>query len=220
MKLENILPIAAPAPPALVMGALLYKEIIAALSPDWWHVAFIAAALGVVGMIGAEMYSYKQAAIAFAEGEQGATVAALIGGLITSALIVFAIWNSGENARPLIASVIIAIVAYMVLSVRDYLARKRGQARQTQDAELATIGATIRLTNAQARLAKAGGGVQLSSPRNGQNGQTGQPRIVADSPKVAAIKSFWRDNPNASLRDCAAACNCSPETARKWKAEQ
>ncbi len=129
MKFENVLPVIAPAPPAVVIGIRLYDEIIKASSPDWWIIASLAACLGMVGIIGAEMYSYKQAAIAFAEGERKPAILAFIGGLICSILVIFAIYTS-ENSRPLVTAVVVAIVAYIIKAISDYIATTRKKRAQ------------------------------------------------------------------------------------------
>ena len=213
MKFENWIPIFAPMPPAVVIGLQLYDEVMrAAHSPEWWWLASIAAVLGVVGTIGAEMLSYKYALQAWAERERGAAALAFGLALIVSGLIIWAVWRT-DDSRPLVVAVLVAIVAYVVSAIRQYIDTKRARREENTDRQLKVMDEQRKLVNAQARLAKAGGHpVQMS---NGQNGQTGQ--ITQESEKVKRVKEYWKANPKASLRDCAKACECSPETARKWK---
>jgi hypothetical protein len=214
MKLENLIPIFAPMPPAVVIGLQLYDEVmVAAHDPAWAWLATIAAVLGTVGTIGAEMFAYKYALQAWAEREKGAAAMAFGLALIVSALIVWAVWSSPDS-RPLVVAVLVAIVAYIISAIRDYITAKRARREEQSDRQLAMLDEQRKLTNAQARLAKANGGVQSVHFSTGQNGQQA---IKEESDKVRRVKAYWKGNPDASLRDCAAACECSPETARKWK---
>jgi MFS family permease len=222
MKIENWIPIFAPAPPAVVIGLQLYNEVVKAAHADWWWLAGIAAILGVVGTIGAEMLSYKEALRALAEREIGAAITALIGGIVTSGLIIWAIWRT-DDSRPLVVAVVVAIVAYLIAGVRTYTDDKKSRRQGVQDNNIRQMEAQAALEKERAKIAAAqarrakfenSGGVQLST---GQNGQTGQQATKKESDKVIRIKAYWKANPTATLRDCAAACECSPETARQWK---
>jgi len=220
MKPENLLPIAAPAPPAVIMGIMLYNEIIGASSPAWWAIAGIASLLGVVGMIGVEMYSYKQTMIAFARRETPAMIAALLGALLTSGLIIAAIYRS-ENSRPLVASVLIAIVGYIALSVRDYMATRQqaqnehvAEANRETDNQIRLLDAQRRLTNAEARRGKVSSGRPVLS--TGQTGQTGQ----LDKAILKIARDWFAAHPGASARDWLRDPSCpvkSPTTASNYK---
>jgi hypothetical protein len=216
MSIEKYIPIFAPMPPAVVIGLQLYDEVMhAAHDPAWWWLASIAAAFGVVGTIGAEMFAYKYALQAWAEREKGAALVAAALGLVVSGLIIWTVWRT-DDSRPLVVAVLVAIAAYIVSAIKDFVEAKRANREEQTDRQVRLMDEQRKLTNAQARLAKAGGNVQsLSTGQNGQNGQTA--KITEKTEKVKRIEQYWKANPTASLRDCAAACECSPETARKWK---
>jgi hypothetical protein len=133
MKFENLLPFFAPAPAGVVIGIRLYAEIMTAIggtpSIIWQIIAFAAAFVGCMAMILAEMYSYKQAALALAEQEIGAAVLAFVLSLVCSGLIVYAVYTS-EDSRPLISAVAIAIIAYAVTAIKDFRARKNQKKAQ------------------------------------------------------------------------------------------
>jgi hypothetical protein len=221
MKFENILPIIAPAPPAVVIGIRLYEEIIHASSLDWWPVASLAAFLGMVGIIGAEMYSYKQAAIAFAEGERNPAILAFLGGLLCSGLVIYAIYTS-ENSKPLVTAVIVAIVGYVVKAITDYIATMRAkrakeyaQSCQTKsmdnDADIRKREIDLQIAReerlralADARSAKTASGGQSANVRRTATGQ----RTALDPVKLRDTVAYLKQRPDpvaVSVRDLESA---------------
>jgi hypothetical protein len=217
MKFENILPIIAPAPPAVVIGIRLYEEIIHASSLDWWPVASLAAFLGMVGIIGAEMYSYKQAAIAFAEGERNPAILAFLGGLLCSGLVIYAIYTS-ENSKPLVTAVIVAIVGYVVKAITDYIATMRtkrakeyAQRSMDNDADIRKREIDLQIAReerlralADARSAKTASG---GHPANVRRTATGQ-RTALDPVKLRDTVAYLKQRPDpvaVSVRDLESA---------------
>jgi hypothetical protein len=154
MKFENLIPIFAPAPPAVIIGLQLYDEVIKAAHAEWWWLAGIAAILGMVGTIGAEMLSYKEALRALAEREIGAALTALAGGVITSGLIIWTIWRT-DDSRPLVMAVVVAIVAYLIAGVRTYTDGKRSRRQGAQDNSIRQIEAQTALEKERAKIAAA-----------------------------------------------------------------
>jgi len=224
MKFETLLPIFAPAPAGLVIAIRLYQEILAAVGVNdvfWQGIAAVGATVGMVGMIGAEMYAYKQAGIAIAERQVGAAVVAFVAAVVCSTLIIWAI-GTGANTRPLIVAVIIAIAAYVVLAVRDFMARKKA-IKQDQAARVdAQNGQVLELekqktkqANAAARLAKAQGGAAVVRPVSIEHTEQ-----VLDEKTLSHARIFFTANPKASARAWLKSDGCpvkSPETASKYR---
>lgn len=221
LKIENLLPIFAPMPPAVVIGAQLYAEVINATSAAWWPIAGLAATLGTVGTIGAEMYSYKMALRALAEREKGAFIAAIIGAFITSGLIIWAVWRS-DSSRPLVVAVAVAIVAYMISGLQDYLTAKNKRRQSTADNTLAQLAAQAELekqrakiASAQARQAKAEH--SNSFVRANTNTRTVEQNSRAlGADKIAEIREYQKANPDKTVREAAAACGVSVGSVAKY----
>lgn len=224
MKLETLLPIAAPTPAGLVIAIRLYQEILAAVGTHdivWQVIATIGAGVGCIGMIGAEMYAYKQAGLALAERQVGAAIAALVAALVCSSLIVWSI-GTGDNTRPLISAVIVAIAAYVVLALRDFLARKKS-IKQDQYARvdeqnkqvLALEKQKTNQANAAARLAKVQGGQVLAVQAIHEQRERVNSRAFPPE-KISEIRAYRQANPNAPVRQVAAACGVSVGSAAKY----
>lgn len=223
MKIENLFPIFAPMPPAVVIGAHLYKEVIAATSAEWWIVASAAALFGTIGTIGAEMYSYKMALRALAEREKGAFFVALFGALVTSGLITWAVWRS-DDSRPLVVAVAVAIVAYMISGLQDYLTTKNKRRQATTDNTLAQLAAQAELekqrakiASAQARQAKAEAGQVSTGQRKVSTVSTMDTRQALKPEVLQAVKAHIEANQGCSDRDIAKAVKISPTTAGKYR---
>jgi hypothetical protein len=215
MNIEKYIPILAPMPPAVVIGLQLYDEVMAAANhPDWWWLATVAAFFGVVGTIGAEMIAYKYALQAWAEREKFAAFIAMMLGLFVSALIIWAVWRT-DDSRPLVVAVLVAIAAYVVSAIRQYVEAKRARREEQTDRQVQLLNEQRKLTNAQARLAKAGHVVApaVRAVREQDEHQTN--RLNAEL--LARVRAYLEQHPGASIRETGAACGIkSSSTAKKY----
>ena len=221
MKFETFLPIFAPAPAGMVIAIRLYQEILSAVGTHdqpWPFLAGLCAIVGMIGMIGAEMYAYKQAGIAIAERQMAAAVVALLAAVVCSLLIIWAI-GTGANTRPLIIAVIIAIAAYVVLAVKDYRVRKNA-VRQDAIARVDTQNEQVlqlerqktNQANAAVRLAKAGS-APVQAVRDVRE-QTNSRSLALE--KVEEIRAYQTANPTKTVRDVSAACGVSVGSVQKY----
>lgn len=228
MKIESILPVIAPAPPAVVVGMQLYQEVLAVSPANWWPLAAFAAFLGAVGTIGAEMMAYKMALRALGDGQRGAFWVGLAGALVTSGLIVWVVWRS-DDSRPLVAGVLVAVVAYMVSGLGDYLTARREQAQVQADGALALLQAQAdvereraKTARAQARAARFANGVrgvrEQGRPVHEQGESVREPgRRGMPAEKIAEIRAYWDAHPQATVREVAGACQVSVGSAAKFR---
>ena len=226
MKLDAMLPIAAPAPAGLIIGIHLYKETLSQVGQvpsEWgWFVssmAFIFAAAGCVGMIGAEITAYKQAGIALAENQKGAAVIAVLAGFVCSAFVIWAVWT-GDSARAVVGSVIVSIMGYVALASRDFLARRRGVMQNTEtsaDKDKAFTLAMEKQKTAQeqaaARKAKAES-VQAAPVQAVHANKTVNKAFTPE--KIAEIREYQAAHPNDGVREVAAACGVSVGSVVKY----
>lgn len=211
MKLETFLPIAAPAPAGLIIGIRLYNATmnnIGAVPSEYFgpvtSLVGIVAALGCVGMIGAEITAYKQAGIALAENQKKAAGIALLAGVVCSALVVWAV--SGPKSEAVISAVVISIMGYIALASRDFLARRRGVVAQATDATdkgnafvLALEQEKTKQKRAEARAAKV-----PNAPNVLPN--TPNKKQTFDLVLLNKVRTFLQSDPSASVRDVCAAC--------------
>ncbi len=205
-------PYGAGSPPALVLALNLYKSILTATSADMWPLAALTAVLGVIFTIAIEAGTYKALALAFASREWKAAFIAAAGALTVTALIIFGVY-SGAGTRALITSSVVMVAGYLVIMLNTYMIERKAERVQADTTSIALMGAETRLQNAKNRAAKLGtiAPVQLSTV----NVHAGQ--FQTDPAQVERIRAYWRANPGASLREAAAACGCSPMTAKKYK---
>jgi hypothetical protein len=208
MNIERLMPIFAPAPPAIVLGLQLYNEIIRASGQEWWLLATFAAVLGTVGTIGVEMLSYKNALKAWAEREIGAMIVALVAALVASTLIVWVIWRS-EDSRPLVAAIAIAIAGYLSMAVRDYMDKKKALRDESSEKKNAAKDLEIKLAHelrlkasAEARRAKSEASGVSGQPVRSVQRTTGQ---GLDKDKLEATINYLRAHPGATVRDLGGA---------------
>lgn len=220
MKIDTLLPIFAPAPAGLVIAIRLNQEILVAVgivTPAWQLIAGTVALIGCVGMIGAEMFAYKQAGLAIAERQAWAAIGAFVAALMCSGLVIWAIGTS-ENTRPLISSVVIAIMAYIILALRDFRNRKREIRQDSYDRvdkqkqdEITLEKLRNNRANAAVRLAKAGQPAPVQAVRVNSNVNS------AFTPqKIAEIREYQANNPTAGVRQVAAACGVSVGSVAKY----
>jgi hypothetical protein len=216
MKFENLIPIFAPMPPAVVIGLQLYDEVmVAAHDPAWAWLATVAAVLGTVGTIGAEMFAYKYALQAWAEREKGAAALAFVLALIVSSLIVWAVWSTPDS-RPLVVAVLVAIVAYVIKAIRDYIEAKRNRREEQADRQIRVMDEQRKLTNAQARLAKAEQGVPAAVRPVREQPRTAQNRL--DPVLLARVGDYLKAHPGAGPRELQRELGIkSSSTAAKYR---
>jgi len=223
MKIENLIPVFAPAPPAVIIGLQLYHEVLKAASDEWWLLAGFAAILGMVGTIGAEMLAYKQALRALAEREILPAIIAAIGALAASALIVWTIWR-GEDSRPLVVAVVVAIIAYLINGVNAYIQEKRTRRQSVQDNSIRQIEAQAALEKERAKTAAAH--ARQAKFESGQGGdavravreqsRTAPNRLDADL--LARVRAYLKAHPEAGPRELQRELNIkSSSTAAKYR---
>lgn len=196
-----IAPLATPAAPALMLGNNLYTGMIAANIP--WGVALIGAITATIGMELSGMLMCSMALKAFRRQAFGVMWLAIIGALVYAFFVFFGIYTA-QHAGTFATMVFITLIAYLGSGIYQYFQD------QYQDTEMTIreTDAQRKLIAAQARLAKASNGVQpVSKVSSGQ----------VDTPEAQKVKACWKDNPNWSARQVAAACNVSPTTASKYK---
>jgi hypothetical protein len=226
MKLDALLPMAAPAPAGLIIGVQLYKstiDTIGGISPEWStpvHVfAGLFAAAGCVGMIGAEITAYKQAGIALAENQKGAALISVLAGIVCSALVIWAVWT-GDSARAVVGSVIISIMGYIALASRDFLARRRGVAQGAEVSADKDKAFALAMTKEQTKQAAAA--ARLAKAERSQ----AAPAQATDESFRKVSESFgsWPNVPHVdririsvmSKAEIMAAYNVSERTALNW----
>ena len=208
MDFAKLSPYLAGSPPAVVLAFALYNSVIGVAGPGWEYLAGAVALSGVVGMLTAEIISYRKALEALALREWGAFVFAILAALICSGLVVFAIY-SGADARSLLSSVVIAVIFYAVMGVDAYL----GERRSERERELRELKARTSSTRAEARLLEAGQRAatvqqagRVSSPSSGQ----------LDEGRLRQVYGLLAAEPSLSAREVARRMGISPTTASAY----
>jgi hypothetical protein len=228
LKLESLIPVAAPAPVGVVMGVRLYHEIITAIgadvSPIWEYVAGFFAVVGCVAVIGAEMNAYKYAGKALAEKEPGAAGVSILIGLALSVAIGFAIWSSADS-RPLVVALLAAIGAYAVDGVRNYVIRKGEKKAESQATQADGMAYSLRMKEletkqalANARTAKAQASANTAhAVRDVRSNyeQREQDARALSPDKIAEIRAAWQV-PGSTVRSVAASCGVGSTSAAKY----
>lgn len=220
MKLESLIPIAAPAPVGVVMGVKLYTEIINALggnvTPIWQYIAGFFAIIGCVAVIGAEMSAYKYAGKALADKEPGAAGVSILIGLALSFAIGLAIWSSADS-RPLIVALLAAIGAYAVDAVRNYVTRKAEKRNESQATQAQGMDYALRMkeletqqAKANARAARAQAIASTANTVRPVRQRTDEQEKKLDAARLAAVRAYIADkvskNEKYTIREVAQAC--------------
>lgn len=223
MKFENLLPVFAPTPAGLVIAIRLYQEILVAVGFEngyWQIIAGIGALVGCIGMIGTEMYAYKQAGLAIADGKVGAALAAFAMAVICSGFVIWAIGTS-SNTRPLVSAVIVAIAAYVVLAIKGFVQRKVEIVEGVKTDEQAQRDYDFKMEKQKTSQAQAAARAAKASALSTGRVSTVQIKKVdkLDSRKAQKVKAAWASNPEASDREIARLCEVSPMTAGKYRLE-
>lgn len=204
-----IAPILAPVAPALMFGNNLYNGLLA----DGMNanLAIWGAFGGTIGVEFSGALACSMAVKAY-HNKDTRVMWVSIASAVVYAVFVFAGIARAKNSATFASAVFISLIAYLMLGVyQDYL-EKKAEATKRNDEEIKRMDAERRLTNAQTRQMKAGGQVSNVSTVNVHAGQ-----FQIDPAMIATIQAYWRANPNASLRQAAQACKCSPTTAGKYK---
>ena len=233
MKIDTLLPIAAPAPAGLIIGVQLFKATIntvGVVSAEWMPFVYGAsglfAAIGCAGMIGAEIVAYKQAGVAFAEKQTGAALISLVAGVVCSVLVIWAV-STGNKPQAVIASVVVSIAGYIALAARDFLARRRGVVATVTADKNSDNQFTLDLEKektkqaaAAARYAKASAAAPVRVVRDETRTDEQQPERVnpraLSAEKQAEIRAYQIAHPTATVRDVSAACRVSVGSVDKY----
>jgi len=87
---------------------------------------------------------------------------------------------------------------------------------QTVTAQVSLVDAKTRLQNSANRAAKLAGSAPLVDAHASAHVST-QGRFEMAPGQIERIRAYWHDNPGASDREAARACECSPSSAKKYK---
>jgi hypothetical protein len=206
-------PVLAPVAPALMFGNNLYNGLVA----DGMNTTI--AGIGAVGgTIGVEVSGALACSMAVKAYHQKDTrvMWVSIASAVIYAVFVFAGIARAKNSTTFASAVFISLIAYLMLGVyQDYLAKSDETTKQNTE-EIARMEAERKLTNSQTRKLKASG-AQPSIVSSVSNVVQRGGQFQTDPLMVAAIRDYWKANPKATLREAAAACQCSPMTAGKYK---
>ena len=204
MDLSKLAPYAAGSPPAVALAFELYAAVEGVTGAGWELLAAGVALLGVVGMMTAEIVSYRKALEALALREVGAFLFSLAAALVCSALVVFAIY-SGADAKSLLSAIVVAVLFYATLGVDAYLKERRAErARALEESK-----ARVAEKRAEARKLEAESRGKFPPPAGNL------PETFRD----------WRKIPQAeraliagmSAPQIVARYNCDERTARNWR---
>lgn len=206
MNLLKLAPYAAGSPPAVVLGFSLYNSVLSVAGPGFEWLAAIISVVGVIGMMTAEIYTYRQAARAIAVGEVQAFLLMLGGALVCSGLIVFAVYN-GANSKSLISSVVVAVILYAAFAVDAFLKEREAD----RDRKLKYIKAQSSLERAKARQ------VEAVRPKTEQAEQKHERYERLNHERLTIVRNYMRSNKNATVRQVCEHCKISStDTASRY----
>lgn len=211
MNIEKYIPILAPFPPAVVIGLQLYDEVmVAAADPFWWWLAALAAFVGTIGTIGAEMLAYKQALKALAERELLPFLLSALGALAVSGLIVWAVWRS-DDSRPLVVAVLVAIVGYLVSAVNDYLIAKKERREKANENQARSMDYNLKIEQERTKQARAAARsvrpVRVEGEQDEQDERKPNSRLNPE--RLSAVSAYLSEHSGASVREVMQACHIS-----------
>jgi hypothetical protein len=199
-----IAPILAPVAPAILFGNNLHAGMIA----DNVHpvIAGFGAVLGTGGVELSGALACSMAVMAYHRKDYKIMTVSIIASIVYAIFVMVGIMQA-RNTATFAGAVIISLVAYLMQGVwQSYTNKLRVEQAET-DMQAKLLKLETNKINAQTRNAKVG--TVMSS--------VNLTPLTFTSEKVKRVQAYWKDHPLASLRDCAEACECSHETARKWK---
>jgi cell division protein FtsB len=207
-------PILAPVPTAIAVGATLNHTLMTIPGTPVW-LAMCGALSGAIAIEFGGGLMFSGAGVAFARRQWGALRAASVGALLYVGIVIYSVWTGGDS-RPLVGSVLVTFVAYLAKAIMDYLREGKAEVASVQQNTLDTLSLNVELEKQRAAQERAKARVaKLSS--GGQTGGRQATQFVADQDLITAIQDYWQAHPNATTREVAQACGCSPTTAGKYK---
>jgi hypothetical protein len=210
-NLQSILaPMLAPIAPAVLFGNNLHSGMLGdGVNPA---VAGIAAVLGTGGVELSGALACSMAVMAYHKKDYRIMAVSIFGAVVYAVFVMVGILQA-KNTATFAGAVVISLVAYLMQGVWQSYNNRIQTARIETDMQIETMEAQRKLTNSQARLAKAEN-LQLSTgPVHVGRGR----QFQADPTMIETIQAYWTQNPNATLRQAAQVCGCSPMTAGKYK---
>lgn len=206
-----IAPILTPIAPAVLFGNNLYNGMVA--DGVNHSLAITAAVLGTAGTELSGALACGMAVMAYHRRDYKIMWISIFAALVYALFVVVGILQA-KNTATFAGAVAISLIAYLMQGVwQSYNDKLRTEQVET-NLQISLMEAERKLTNAQTRQVKAGATVQRPTA-SGHAGHAGQ--FTANEELIKSIQAFWEANPNASLRQCASACKCSPMTASKYK---
>ena len=196
-----IAPVATPAAPAVVLASQLYAGSVQAGTNE--ILAGLGAVASGVGMEASGALAFSMVLLSMRRKAWGPMVFGIIGVVAYAVFAIIGI-SQAPKGSTFATFVLMSLVAFLASGLYSYMQ----DARKDDEQHLALVQAETRLTNAQARMAKASSGVQQAS--SASNGQM-------DTETGRKVKAWFLEHPGASLRDCAGELHISPETARRYK---
>ena len=225
--LSVIAPIAAPAAPATMLVNILYGELIREAVNQ--NVAIGAAVLSGLGAEASGMIAAYVGIQAYRKQKYGLMVVSIIAFLSYAIFMAIGI-SAARDPLTMVSTIVISIIAYVSVGVLTDLRDVTSEKAEEVNMDINLMAAQRLLANAEARRNKS---VQPQPP-------TSLPQVSAPPPPpgpssqstgighgrqftglsddhIADIRDYWKANPDATLRQAAQACGCSPITAGKYK---
>lgn len=204
-----IAPVLAPIAPAILFGNNLHAGMIADGVDK--NLALAGSILGTGGVELSGALACSMAVMAYHRKDTKIMWISVGAAGIYAVFVMIGIMQA-RNTATFAGAVIISLVAYLMQGVWQSYSEKLRTEQAEVDMQVKAMEAERRLQNARNR------GLKLSS--GGQTGGRQATQFVTDAALIDAIRAYWRANPAATTRDCAAFVGCSPTTAGKYKPEE
>ncbi len=232
-KIYSVLaPMGTPLAPAVVMMAGMYHGLTLSTVPP--AIAIVVAIISGLGLEATGALASAMTVKALKKRDWQAMFFAAVG---IAGYVIFAAIGilNVPNSQIFVSMIMVSLIAYLVYGVYSYfmdqdektVKENKSEVEKTQvqialieaqtQAQIALIEAQRRLSNSQARLAKASSGQgQVSSVSSGQSGQKAK---QYNQVLLMRVSQYMQDNPGCSARDIARALGISPTTASEYKQE-
>lgn len=207
--MTKLLPYFAGSTPAVVLGYIFYDIVLSYIGERFWYLAAGVALMGVCGVMGGEIYAYWMAGRAIANRTYWAFAITVLCAISLSGLVIYAI-STVRNVSGLIASIIAAVIIYIVSGVGGFLNTRA----VVQDNRLALLKVETAKARAEARRAEA-------EARAGQLSSVSSKKMDASTGRLnsALLKQVYdliAADPKISARSIAKVLSIAPTTASKY----
>lgn len=216
-RLQSIVaPVATPAAPAVLLANEIYRVMVSVNINNW--IAFTTSIIAIVGIEFSGALMCYNAIEAYRRRTWVPMLLAIAGAIVYAIIVIVGVASMPEERGQVLGvMVLLTLVSYLGYAIYTSFDKQDQITVAVVTSEIDLLNAKRQLVNAETRHAKTQQPALDMSILSSRQLDTPNGQVDITETGQRIMDYLTANNGSGSLRTIAAACDCSPETARQWK---